>query len=109
MQGFKARVDYADQAIRRNDYGRALDACFELDDGAFIVAALMRRADRDAQLDAAIRRMFRQSDGYARWQTTAFSLCHISEDRLPASARLHRRRQTRTPCGQLGLFQPELS
>ena len=52
---FSRRVNYAAQCFKRGTSGtRHFDTCFEMDDGDAVVTALVRRADKDPALHAAI-------------------------------------------------------
>lgn len=61
MAAYRKRVDYAHTAFLRGEDSRDFDNCFEMYDGEFVVVALMRRAQKDPVLMAAIRADFSQT------------------------------------------------
>jgi hypothetical protein len=91
---YPARVEYAAAAIMRGEDSRALDDCFEMYDGAFVVAALMRRAATDEALRVMIARMFSSfSWDEMPWHKTARGVAHIPDNQLGAEAAKERARQ----------------
>lgn len=91
---FAARVAYAAEAIKRREDSRALDDCFEMNDGAYVVTALMRRAITDTALRRAIAAMFTDQPAFESvpWHKTARALAHIPDHRLEDAARRERAR-----------------
>jgi len=86
---FAGRVSYAAEAITRREDSRAFDSCFEMFDGDFVVAALMRRAQTDPQLQAGILRLFIKAPDFEAvpWQATAKALAHLPDHGLEDAAR----------------------
>ena len=91
-KSFTERVAYARLAILRNEDSRAHDNCFEMYDGALVVTALMRQAETDPHLLAAIKRQFSIA-GIGLWETTAAEHAHIPTHKLPDAARIVRRKE----------------
>jgi len=91
---FPERCRYARIGILMAEDSRALDDCFEMGDGAAVVAWLMRAAETDERLKEAIRWMFRNFDTWEEipWIATAASLAHIPDAELGAEAARQRRR-----------------
>ena len=85
------RVAYARLALLRNEDSRAHDNCFEMHDGALVVTALMRQAETDPFLRAAIKRQFSIA-GIGQWEATAAEHAHIPTHKLPDAARIVRRK-----------------
>lgn len=86
---------------------RALDDCFEMHDGEYVVAALMRAAEADDPLKQAIRRMF---SNFATWEEipwieTAASLAHIPDVALELEAARARRRRQAEFAGYMAYFR----
>ena len=92
--GYLARLEYAAQGIMSGEDSRALDTCFEMWDGAFIVAGLIRRAENDEALRAAILRDYSSVKGWEThpWHKTAATLAHVPTHRLPEAARREQQR-----------------
>lgn len=92
---FPARVRYAIQGILRAEDSRAFDDCFEMHDGAYVVAAIMREAETDPALRRMIHHMFRNFDRYedVPWHKTAAELAHVSDLGKAATAERKRRRE----------------
>jgi hypothetical protein len=95
VKSYPARCRYAAQGILRGEDSRAMDDCFENYDGAYVVAYLMRRADKEPDLKAAIRHMFSNFDTWEAipWIKTAADLASIPDDRLGKAAAQERERQ----------------
>ncbi|QUS59167.1 hypothetical protein [Pseudovibrio brasiliensis] len=104
LPSFNERVDYAHQALLRGEDSRKFDNCFEMWDGAFVVAALMRRSLSDPELRQAIKKDL-SSVGLAQWQQTTASLAHIPTHKLSDKAAAHRRQVEKRP---YGFQQPSL-
>lgn len=77
-RSFNQRVLHAARALMRAEDSRARDDCFEMGDGALVVAAPMRRARQEPELDRAIRDTFR-SAGIGEWEETASRYAHVSD------------------------------
>ena len=89
---YPARVRYAAWCICEWQDHRNFDTCFEMYDGAYVVAALVRAANREAgylkhRLTTDEPRMWEQ------WQRTAAELAHITDADLPTYAAAHRRHE----------------
>jgi hypothetical protein len=95
VTGFPARVDLAGRCIiiGQGIGSRAYDNCFEMGDGAFVVAALDRMAASDPALRAGIAREWRSPEAQAGWARTVASLAHIPTARLGRAATEHRHRE----------------
>jgi hypothetical protein len=74
---FSDRVNYAAKCFLRGTSGtRHFDTCFEMNDGDAVVTALVRRAERNAKLHAAIARQW--SGTFPKsWRDTAEKYEHI--------------------------------
>ncbi|WP_057464029.1 hypothetical protein [Pseudovibrio sp. POLY-S9] len=96
LPSFNERVDYAHQALLRGEDSRKFDNCFEMWDGAFVVAALMRRNLSDLELRQAIKKDL-STVGLAQWQQTTASLAHIPTHKLSDKAAAHRRQVEKSP------------
>lgn len=83
---FIGRVNYAEHCFRTHTTNsRPFDACFEHYDGAAVVTALVRRAQTDPALYAAIAKDWR--DGFPKdWVHTAASYANWPTDDLPRLA-----------------------
>ncbi|WP_306150689.1 hypothetical protein [Roseovarius sp. MMSF_3281] len=92
---FPARVRYAIQGILRAEDSRAFDNCFEMYDGAYVVAAIMREAEGNEALRVMIHHMFRNYEQYedVPWHKTAADLAHVSDLGKAAAAERKRRRE----------------
>jgi hypothetical protein len=84
-EAFGHRVNYAAQCFMRNTHSRAFDTCFEMNDGAAVVTALVRRAQNNPKLHAAIAS---QWSGVfpTEWLETAAKHAAIPTPALPALA-----------------------
>ena len=78
---FKGRVNYAAQCLVNGTRSRAFDSCFEMFDGALVVTALVRRAERNARLAAHI---------LPQWKETAAKYSAIETQSLDGAAALIR-------------------
>lgn len=58
---FQSRVDYVAKALRRGSWGRKFDECFELHDSNHLIAVIMLRAEKNAELREAIVQRFEVS------------------------------------------------
>lgn len=89
VEGFAARVELAARCIRSGDglFSRAFDNCFEMWDGAAVVALLDRMASRDLVLRAGMARVWDNEESQAAFARTVASLAHVAEHRLPEVAR----------------------
>ncbi|MGN8119959.1 hypothetical protein [Labrys sp. 22185] len=94
-RSFNQRVLYAARALVRHEDSRAHDNCFEMGDGALVVAALMRRARQEPELDRAIRHAFR-SAGIGEWEETASRYAHVRD--LAKAAREMRAENSAQQC-----------
>jgi len=94
IASFNQRVDYAERGMQIGENSRTFDACFELYDGAFVVAALMRRAKHNPQLDHMIRNMFRRFENFedSHWAKISAKYAAIPTDRLHIAAKQERAR-----------------
>ncbi|SDQ36190.1 hypothetical protein [Pseudovibrio sp. Tun.PSC04-5.I4] len=104
LPSFNQRVRYARLAFLRNEDSRAFDNCFEMYDGAFVVAALMRLSETDSELKQAMQKDFSKF-GLAQWQQTTASLAHIPTEKLSSKAAAYRRQVELSP---VGYQQPSL-
>ncbi|KZK92515.1 MULTISPECIES: hypothetical protein [unclassified Pseudovibrio] len=95
---FKQRVNYAREGFCLGEDSRAFDNCFEMYDGAFVVAALMRLSETDHELKQAIERHMSKA-GLAEWQQTTASLAHIPTHKLSQKAATHRQQVEASPTG----------
>lgn len=88
MAGFHRRVNYAHAAFLRKEDSREFDNCFEMHDGALVVTALMRRAEHDPDLKAAILRDFPCASGWEglTWFKTAQNHAMIKTENLAKMA-----------------------
>lgn len=89
---YPARVRYAAWCISEWENHRNFDTCFEMYDGSYVVAALVRAANREAgylkhRLTTDEPRM------WEAWQRTAAELAHIADADLPTYAAAHRRHE----------------
>lgn len=89
-RSFNERVSYARQAFLRNEDSRAFDDCFEMNDGEYVVSALMRMSEEDVELKAAIENDL-NAHGLALWRETAKSLAHVPTHDLSKKATAHRK------------------
>lgn len=85
-QAYRNRVQYAHQALLRKEDSRKFDNCFEMHDGAFVVVALMRRAETDPELRAAICAEFGRPWPQVPWHKTVEANRHLSNASLAAAA-----------------------
>ena len=85
-EAFSHRVNYAAQCFMRGTHSRAFDTCFEMNDGDAVVTALVRRAQNNPRLHAAIAP---QWSGVfpTEWLETAAQHAAIPTPALPALAR----------------------
>lgn len=87
IAAFRKRVDYAEKAFLRSEDSRELDNCFEMYDGEFVVVALMRRAEKNTALMAALRAEFSQvSVTNWSWIRTAEKHSRITDSKLAEAA-----------------------
>lgn len=87
---YQYRVNFAANYMMRGiTNSRALDNCFEMFDGDFVVTALVRRAMQNRKLWEAIAKQWR--DGFPQsWIDTANKYAHLTTRQLPAAAAAHR-------------------
>lgn len=92
VDGFAARVELAARCIRSGDglFSRAFDNCFEMWDGAAVVALLDRMASRDLVLRAGMARVWDNPESLAAFARTVASLTHVPDHRLAEVARAMR-------------------
>lgn len=92
---YPGRVRYAIAGIMRAEDSRAFDTCFEMNDGAYVVAAIMREAEKNPALRAMIGYMFRNIPCYEDipWQKTAAKLASIPDEDLGKEAAKERQKQ----------------
>lgn len=94
-ENFIGRVNYAAQCFVRKTTGtRHFDTCFEMADGDAVVAALVRRAEKNPKLKAAIVSCWPSYGGeYApSWKQAAGELKHVPTRKLREAAREQRQR-----------------
>jgi hypothetical protein len=93
---FIGRVNYAAHCfVRRSGLGgRHFAACFEMADGDAVITALIRRADKNSRLRAAILREFVSAGGdYPNsWKAVAEPLKDIPTRKLSLAAAEQRAR-----------------
>lgn len=58
---FQDRVDYVAKALKRGSWGRRFEACFEEMDGDHVIAVVMSRGEKNAELKSAIMDAFKVS------------------------------------------------
>ena len=89
---FPARCKYAAWAICADNHDRKADTCFEMYDGAAVVAALMRAAQggKADYLLHCIKGQFATEHGFKKWQETANKNAFWDDDQLPAFAKCER-------------------
>ncbi len=89
-KNYSHRVNYAHKALINNERSREFNNCFEMYDGEYVVAALMRRAKKDPVFKAAILKDFSTaSDGAwerVPWHKTADKLSRLSDAQLATLA-----------------------
>lgn len=89
-KNYLRRVNYAHRALINNEHSREFDNCFEMYDGSYVVAALMRRAEKDEALKEAILKDFSTASGGAwervPWHKTADKLSRFSDAQLATLA-----------------------
>ena len=87
-RAFQNRVHVAQQAFLSGKVGsRAFDTCFEMYDGAYVVTALMRRAEADPLLMAEILAYFGETDPHGlAWSKTAAGFRNIRTHNLGNAA-----------------------
>ncbi|SMC08090.1 hypothetical protein SAMN00768000_3643 [Sulfobacillus thermosulfidooxidans DSM 9293] len=84
---FRYRVAYAARCLMHGrTHTRTFDTCFEMGDGAEVVAALMHRAARNPRLLHAIHQWL-TPDGLRQWQDTAAAFPSLALRDLEATAR----------------------
>ncbi len=94
-ENFIGRVNYAAQCFVRKSTGtRHFDTCFEMADGDAVVAALIRRAEKNPKLKAAIVSGWSSCGGdYApSWKQAAEELKDVPTRKLHEAARAQRQR-----------------
>ena len=79
---YAQRVNYAAQCFMRGiRSSRHFDTCFEMNDGAAVVTALVRRAENNPRLYSAISAQW--SDGFPQsWMDTAVRFASVPTARL---------------------------
>ena len=84
---FRYRVTYAARClIHGRTHTRPFDTCFEMGDGAEVVAALMHQATSNPRLHHAIHQWL-TPDGLRQWQETAAAFPSLALRDLEATAR----------------------
>ena len=83
---YQYRVNFAaSYMVRGITDSRALDNCFEMFDGDFVVTALVRRAMQNRKLWEAIAKQWRE--GFPQsWVDTANKYAHLKTRQLPTAA-----------------------
>jgi hypothetical protein len=95
--GFNERVDYAAAALRdgvHNDNGR-FDTCFEMSDGDYVAAALLRRAETDTDLAEALSDYLKTPAHKATWERSAAKCAAVASGDLKRHAANRRRLERR--------------
>ena len=83
---FQQRVNLAASYITRGiRNSRTLDSCFEMYDGDFVVAVLVRRAMKNPKLHAAIAREW-NGEFPQQWIETANKYSHLKTRQIPFAA-----------------------
>ncbi|MTJ93896.1 MAG: hypothetical protein F8N36_13715 [Desulfovibrio sp.] len=86
---YSQRVNYAAQCFLRGTDSRHFDTCFEMYDGAAVVTALVRRAEKNPRLHSAIAAQWRE--GFPQsWKDTAAQFAAVPTRRLVDLAALFR-------------------
>ena len=84
LREYRARVRRAASLLKAGKTdSRELDNCFEMHDGTLVVVALVRQAQTDPELAAAMYPRF------AYWQTTAQEYALLPDSELAREARRH--------------------
>ena len=96
---FAERVNYAARCLRVGGdrvHSRAFDTCFESNDGALVITALMRRAKKNSELAQAIKRALGR-EGFAQWRQKATEWDYVPTRRLANTARAMREQAPASP------------
>jgi hypothetical protein len=85
---FKRRVDFAIRVISDGSTTtRQFDSCFEMYDGDYVVAAIMRRAAHNPRLHEALyRRDGNWASSMPEWELCAVSLAHVADKDMATTA-----------------------
>lgn len=104
--GFEARVRLAAHCLRSGQGvgSRAYDNCFEMYDGAAVVATLDRLARADPALREGIEREHSNAEAQRQWRATADSLAHVPDIDLSRCAARIRRTERGHLAGQMKLL-----
>lgn len=85
-EAFQGRVDYAAQCMLRGTNTRHRDTCFEMWDGDLVVAALVRRCNKNTKLKDAVIKSFGGTFPQS-WIEAAAKYAHLPRNKLADEAR----------------------